>query len=223
MTDPKLLDAGGHVRWDPRVTSTRKTNLAIDLNELPNINIVLLPHCHADHFDQEVEQALRRDLPIVTTPHATQHPTSRGGSESFTSFHALDVWEALFIGFENKQPTGEGVKSPSITVTGMPGEHVTDRILGTANDLLNDVPPTNGWVIERGEEYKFETKGGKPRCLILHYQPWMVKWIAVIRRQQTVVSYSVSQSLPHVVSSTLLRDARYPPVIKHDSVVTIYQ
>jgi len=90
MTDPNFLHAGDHVHLGPGVTGTRQTNPAVDLHKLPNIDVVLLSHYHADHFDQEVEQSLRRDLPIITTPHAKQHLTSKGDSESFTSVHALD-------------------------------------------------------------------------------------------------------------------------------------
>lgn len=32
----------------------------------------------------------------------------------------------------------------------MPGKHVPDGILGTANDFLKAVPPTNGWMVELG-------------------------------------------------------------------------
>ena len=35
-------------------------------------------------------------------------------------------------------------------VTGMPGKHVPDGVLGVANDLLKAVPPTNGWMVELG-------------------------------------------------------------------------
>jgi len=42
------------VHLGPGVTSTRRTNPAIDLHELPRIDMVLLSHYHADHFDEKV-------------------------------------------------------------------------------------------------------------------------------------------------------------------------
>jgi L-ascorbate metabolism protein UlaG (beta-lactamase superfamily) len=70
MTDPNFLHKGDHVHLGPGVTGTRQTNPAVDLHDLPPIDLVLLSHYHADHFDQLVEESLRRDLPIISTPHA---------------------------------------------------------------------------------------------------------------------------------------------------------
>ncbi|TVY75777.1 hypothetical protein LSUE1_G004478 [Lachnellula suecica] len=47
MTDPNFLHAGDHVHLGPGVTGTRQTNPAIDLHELPRIDVVLLSHYHA--------------------------------------------------------------------------------------------------------------------------------------------------------------------------------
>jgi len=55
MTDPNLLHAGEHVHLGPGVTSMRRTNPAVDLHDLPHIDLVLLSHYHEDHFDKEVE------------------------------------------------------------------------------------------------------------------------------------------------------------------------
>ncbi|KAL8825719.1 MAG: hypothetical protein Q9170_007684 [Blastenia crenularia] len=49
---------------------------------------------------------------------------------------------------------GEGKGKAAIKVTGMPGKHVPPGVLGTLNDLISAVPPTNGWMIELG--YKKE-------------------------------------------------------------------
>lgn len=47
MTDPNFLHAGDHVHLGPGVTGTRRTNPAVDLDQLPNIDAVLLSHYHA--------------------------------------------------------------------------------------------------------------------------------------------------------------------------------
>lgn len=47
MTDPNFLHAGDHVHLGPGITGTRETNPAIDLHELPRIDVVLLSHYHA--------------------------------------------------------------------------------------------------------------------------------------------------------------------------------
>lgn len=130
----------------PGVTSTRVTNPAIDLHEVPHIDAILLSHYHADHFDQEVEASLRRSIPIITTPHAKEHLTSKGPDESFTQVYALDFFENMLLNIATKN---EGRKA-AIKVTGMPGKHVPPGPLSVANDLLSAVPSTNGWMIELG-------------------------------------------------------------------------
>ena len=71
------------------------TNPAFPLEDLPSVDVVVLSHFHAgefdhrspqpedgadraelpggiDHFDQLVQEKLRKDLPIVTTKHAEE-------------------------------------------------------------------------------------------------------------------------------------------------------
>ena len=151
MTDPNFLHAGEHVHLGPGVTGTRQTNPAVDLHDLPHIDLVLLSHYHADHFDQKVEASLRRDLPIITTPHAYSHLTSKGEGESFTAVHAIDNWEAMFVDIKDsggQQPNS--TSRPRLRVVGMPGKHIGDGLLSKANDILGAVPPTNGWILELG-------------------------------------------------------------------------
>jgi L-ascorbate metabolism protein UlaG (beta-lactamase superfamily) len=149
MTDPNFLHAGDHVHLGPGVTGTRKTNPYVDLEDLPPIDLVLLSHYHADHFDENVETNLRRDLPIVTTPHAKEHLANKGDGESFTAVTALDAWETAFIDIGNGKSAGNGPK-PRVKVVGMPGKHVPPGPLNIANEILGAVPPTNGWLLELG-------------------------------------------------------------------------
>ena len=137
------------------MTGTRKTNPAIDLHEIPPIDCVLLSHYHADHFDQEVEASLRRDLPIITTPHAKSHLEGKGSGEAFDNVHALDFFESIIVEATRKNAESEGLQKVSgMKVTGMPGKHVPDGILGAANDFAKLIPPTNGWMVEFGTETK---------------------------------------------------------------------
>lgn len=148
MTDPNFLHAGDHVHLGPGVTGTRKTNPAVDLHDLPNIHLVLLSHYHADHFDQKVEESLRRDLPIITTPHAKESLTGKGEEESFNQVFDLDFFEFMMVNIGSSSSSSG--KIPRIKVAGMPGKHVPDGVIGAANDLLKAVPPTNGWMVELG-------------------------------------------------------------------------
>lgn len=46
MTDPNFLHSGDHVPLGPGVTSNRLTDPAVELEELPGIDAVLLSHYH---------------------------------------------------------------------------------------------------------------------------------------------------------------------------------
>jgi L-ascorbate metabolism protein UlaG (beta-lactamase superfamily) len=147
LTDPNFLHAGDHVHLGPGVGATRQTNPAVNLEELPRIDVIFLSHYHEDHFDREVEEKLTRNIPIITTPHAHQCLTSKG-DESFTNVHALDFWETLVLNVDNETLSKD--KQPSLKITGMPGKHVPPGPLNVANEILGAVPPTNGWMIELG-------------------------------------------------------------------------
>lgn len=70
-TDPNFLHSADHVHLGYGITSERKTDPAIEIEELPeNIDFILLSHYHGDHFDRIVEEKLDQSLPIVTTQHA---------------------------------------------------------------------------------------------------------------------------------------------------------
>ncbi|KAJ5606565.1 hypothetical protein N7510_009346 [Penicillium lagena] len=92
----------------------------------------------SDHFDQKVEASLRRDLPIITTPHAQAHLTAKG-ADSFTSVAALDPFEHVLVDIEGVQANKRG-RHPRLRVTGMPGKHVPPNpIVEKLNALANAV------------------------------------------------------------------------------------
>jgi L-ascorbate metabolism protein UlaG (beta-lactamase superfamily) len=89
--------------------SKRLTDPAIDIKELPPVDIVLLSHFHGDHFDQVAEKQLDKSLLIVTTSHASKELNKRG----FTNTQILDKWDSIsFVKGEVK-----------LKVTATPGRH----------------------------------------------------------------------------------------------------
>ena len=90
-----------------------------------------------DHFDRKVEASLRRDLPIITTPHAKAHLISKGEGEDFSDVYDLDFYDSMMV--DVTREGGRSGKSPAIKVTGMPGKHVPSGVIGTLNDLVNAV------------------------------------------------------------------------------------
>ncbi len=109
LTDPNFLHAGDHVHLGYGLTSERLTEPAINIEDLPPIDLCVLSHYHGDHFDQLVEEKLQKDLPIVTTNSAVDELEAR----NFTGGIGLDTWE-----------TTEFTKGASkLRITSMPGQH----------------------------------------------------------------------------------------------------
>jgi L-ascorbate metabolism protein UlaG (beta-lactamase superfamily) len=109
LTDPNFLHAGDHVHLGYGLTSERLTEPALDIEELPPLDLCVLSHYHGDHFDQIVEEKLNKDLPIVTTNHAVGELEAR----DFRGGIGLNTWE-----------TAEFIKNGArLRVTSMPGKH----------------------------------------------------------------------------------------------------
>src|ERR671917_1914982 len=93
LTDPNFLHAGDHVHLGYGLTAERLTNPALDIEQLPALDFVVLSHYHGDHFDRVAEERLRKDLPIITTEHAA----SELKDKSFTPPVALDTWQGVTV------------------------------------------------------------------------------------------------------------------------------
>jgi|KBSMisStandDraft_5_1062788.scaffolds.fasta_scaffold27211_3 L-ascorbate metabolism protein UlaG (beta-lactamase superfamily) len=109
LTDPNFLHKGDHVHLGYGLTSQRLTDPAIAFESLPPIDLVLLSHMHADHFDQLVAEKLDRKMPIVSTEGAAKQLEKMG----FTNRYALKRWETFAV---TKGTT-------TLRVTAMPGRH----------------------------------------------------------------------------------------------------
>jgi hypothetical protein len=77
-------------------------------------------------------------LPIITTPHAKDHLTSKGAQDSFSNVHALDFFEQMVVDISSSTISNND-KKPQFRVTGMPGKHVPTKPLQILNDLLQAV------------------------------------------------------------------------------------
>ncbi|HEX8338902.1 MAG TPA: MBL fold metallo-hydrolase, partial [Pyrinomonadaceae bacterium] len=134
LTDPNFLHAGDHVHLGYGLTAERLTNPALEIEQLPPLDFVVLSHYHGDHFDRVAEERLRKDVPIVTTEHAAGELKDKGFTETF----ALDTWDSF-----TAEKGGARVR-----VTSMPGRHgppVVEKFL----------PPVMGSMLE------FESAGGR--------------------------------------------------------------
>jgi L-ascorbate metabolism protein UlaG (beta-lactamase superfamily) len=129
LTDPNFLHAGDHVHLGYGITAQRQTNPAIEIEQLPPLDLCVLSHMHGDHWDRVASERLPKALPIVTTKHATLSLKRQG----FNNTHALDTWDTITL---TKGDTW-------LRITSMPGKHGP----GALNALL---PPVMGSILEWG-------------------------------------------------------------------------
>ncbi|WP_336345386.1 MBL fold metallo-hydrolase [Halalkalicoccus ordinarius] len=127
LTDPNFLHSGDHVHLGYGIRAERQTEPAIDIEELPPIDFVLLSHMHGDHFDRIAEEKLDKDLPIVTTQHAADDLAGKGFRETYP----LDTWEAARVRKGDVR----------LDVTSMPGRHGPPGV-------SKALPPVMGSMLE---------------------------------------------------------------------------
>jgi L-ascorbate metabolism protein UlaG (beta-lactamase superfamily) len=127
LTDPNFLHRGEKVRLGYGLRSTRRTNPAMEIDEIPPLDLVVLSHMHEDHFDRVAEERLDKAVPIITTHHAAAALHNAG----FQSPQALDAWESFTLSKGDMR----------VRVTAMPGVH-GPGILSKA------LPPVIGSMLE---------------------------------------------------------------------------
>jgi L-ascorbate metabolism protein UlaG (beta-lactamase superfamily) len=93
LTDPNFIHMHEKVDLGYGLSATRQTNPALEIYELPPLDLVLLSHFHGDHFDQVAERELDKSLPIITTPEAAEALRQR----DFMAVQALTTWEDISL------------------------------------------------------------------------------------------------------------------------------
>jgi L-ascorbate metabolism protein UlaG (beta-lactamase superfamily) len=133
LTDPNFLHAGDHVHLGYGLTAERLTNPAMEIDDLPPLDFVVLSHYHGDHFDRIAEERLRKDVPILTTGHAAGELKDKG----FTEPVALDTWDSVTV-----EKGGARVR-----VTSMPGRHgppIVEKFLPPVMGSMLEFEPGEG-------------------------------------------------------------------------------
>ncbi|WP_206668697.1 MBL fold metallo-hydrolase [Lacisediminimonas profundi] len=93
LTDPDFLRKGEQASLGAGLSAERLTDPAIEFEQLPAIDLVLLSHMHGDHLDPLLQQQLARDMPIVTTPEAARVL----GESGFRRRFGLATWDRMTI------------------------------------------------------------------------------------------------------------------------------
>lgn len=109
LTDPNFIHKGEKLHLGYGVATERLTEPGVQFEDLPPIDLVVLSHLHADHFDPFVEERLDRSIPIFTTPEAAAELQRKG----FEATHGLATWEEAVV---HKGPA-------RLKITATPGQH----------------------------------------------------------------------------------------------------
>jgi L-ascorbate metabolism protein UlaG (beta-lactamase superfamily) len=125
LYDPNFVPRGTEIPLGYGLTTTRLTDPAIAMDDLPPLDAVLLSHLHADHFDELAEERLDRMLPIVTTPQAATGLRDKG----FQRTLPLDTWAR----HEIEGPTGH------VRITALPGRHAPGPLEIALPDVMGSL------------------------------------------------------------------------------------
>lgn len=125
LTDPNFVHMHEKVDIGYGMTATRLTDPAMEIADLPPIDLVLLSHLHGDHFDQVAERELDKQLPIVTTAEAATALRERG----FDNVHALERWNEISV------EKGDA----SLRITATPGRHGPPVVSVALPDVIGSI------------------------------------------------------------------------------------
>jgi len=133
LTDPTFIHRHEQVSIGCGMHSTRLTDPAMEIGDLPPLDLIVLSHFHGDHFDQVAERELDKSIPIVTTREAAIELQERG----FRQAKAMETWSSVSVEKGDLR----------LRITSMPGRH---------GPLLSEIimPEVMGSMLE------FEISGG---------------------------------------------------------------
>jgi L-ascorbate metabolism protein UlaG (beta-lactamase superfamily) len=127
LTDPNFLHRGQHAYLGYGLVSRRLREPALDVDQLPPLDGVVLSHMHGDHWDRVAQARLDHELPIVTTPHAAKRLRRR----AFGNALGLSTWSTHTLTAGDTR----------LLITALPGRHAPSAV----HRLL---PPVMGTMLE---------------------------------------------------------------------------
>lgn len=125
LTDPTFIHKHEQTWLGYGLHTTRLTDPAIDISDLPPLDLVLLSHFHGDHFDEAAEAGLDKSLPIVTTPASAEELAERG----FGKTYPIETWQSLMIEKGDVR----------IRVTATPGQHGPPLVDAVLPDVMGSL------------------------------------------------------------------------------------
>ena len=126
LTDPNFLHRGQRAYLGYGLSTQRLTQPALEPEQLPPLDAVVLSHLHGDHFDRVAKARLDRSPPILSTPHAVRRLDRWGFATQ-----ALETWQQHVLVKDGEE----------LAVTALPAVHARG-VLGTL------LPPVMGSMLE---------------------------------------------------------------------------
>jgi L-ascorbate metabolism protein UlaG (beta-lactamase superfamily) len=126
LTDPNFLHRGERAYLGKGIVSRRVTEPAMTIADLPPLDVVVLSHLHADHFDRRARDGLPKATLVVTTPAAARKLRSWG----FVDAVALETWQSHTL----RRDDGS-----TLTVTAAPGTHAPDVLKALLPPVMGSV------------------------------------------------------------------------------------
>jgi L-ascorbate metabolism protein UlaG (beta-lactamase superfamily) len=139
LTDPNFLHAGQRAHLGYGLLTERLLEPAMQVEELPPLDAVVLSHLHGDHWDRVAARSLDRSLPILTTPAASRRLQ---GVQGFRRALGLATWESHTLVKEQC----------TLRVTSLPGTHapkLVSRLLPPVMGSLLELGDTTGEIAQR--------------------------------------------------------------------------
>ena len=125
LTDPNFLHRGERAYLGKGLWSRRLTEPALQPDQLPPLDAVVLSHLHGDHFDRRARRGLPRDLPIVTTRPSARRLRQWG----FENAHALHTWQT------HELRRGDAL----LRITAAPGRHAPGPVQALLPQVMGSV------------------------------------------------------------------------------------
>ena len=125
LTDPNFIHMHEQVDLGNGLSATRQTNPAIEIHDLPPIDLIVLSHFHGDHFDQVAERELDKALPIVTVPEAAKELEQRG----FTNLYPIETWASCSVAKGDAR----------LRITATPGRHGPPVVSFLLPDVMGSI------------------------------------------------------------------------------------
>jgi L-ascorbate metabolism protein UlaG (beta-lactamase superfamily) len=128
LTDPNFLHAGERAYLGYGLWSKRRTDPAIEVADLPELDAIVLSHRHGDHWDRQASRRLDHNLPVVTTTHAALNLRRK---DKFRNAVGLRRWKEFRLDKDGWQ----------LTIQSLPGAHSRNPLLRVA------LPPVMGSML----------------------------------------------------------------------------